>query len=314
MDLREEEFNYSIIIPHYNSIEKLRRLLNTIPNRKDIEVLVIDDKTLNFDEKSLLDINIENLRILKNSSRVKGAGVCRNIGLKESKGKWILFADADDYFLAEAFVIIDKYLDCEEDIVYFVPTSIYEDTKERADRHIYFEKLIFDFLKNKTQESEKELRFEFGVPWSKLIKANLIKKNQIEFDETIVINDRMFSLKTGYFSNKIIATKEKIYCVTRDKGSLTTIQSEKIFDIKISVLLNINKYILEIGEKRNRPYMIGYLLSSRIYGIKKFINTLNILLKNNCKIFPNNIFNYIQSGFVLKKILERKKDRKYWVK
>lgn len=308
--------NYTIIIPHYNSFQKLKRLLESIPNnREDIEVIVVDDKS-NYDqyEKFILNNSKENIQYFRNELDKKGAGVCRNIGLEKATGKWLIFADADDYFLDGAFENTDKYLNSKEDIIYFVPTSIYEDTGLKADRHIFFEKLILDFLKNKTVKNEKELRFEFGVPWSKMINNELIKNNKIKFDETIIINDRMFSLKSGYMAPTIGAVKDKIYCVTRDSGSLTTLVDEKVFDTKIEVLLNINKFVIDINEKGNKPYMIGYLLSSKEYGFNKFIKTFILLMKNRCKLFPNNFVKDIFSGFVLKKILEIKRDKKYRVK
>ena len=36
-------YNYSIIIPHYNSPNLLKRMLNSIPEREDIEIIVVDD-------------------------------------------------------------------------------------------------------------------------------------------------------------------------------------------------------------------------------------------------------------------------------
>ena len=310
-----KELNYSVIIPHYDSLEKLRRLIESIPiSREDIEILIIDDNSISFKKEYLIRENLKNIKVFRNLSGKKGAGACRNIGLEKANGKWLVFADADDYFLENAFQIMDKYLKNKEEIIYFIPTSIYENTRREANRHIFFEKLILDFLKNPTIKNEKELRFEFGVPWSKMIKRDLVKKNSIEFDETIIINDRMFSLKTGYMSSKILAVREKIYCVTRDSGSLTTIIDEKVYDVKIEVLLNINKFVIGINEKKNKPYMIGYLMSSREYGLSKFIKVSILLLKNKCKIFPNNFIKDIFSGFVYKKILERKKDKKYRVK
>jgi len=35
----------SIIIPHYNIFELLRRLLDSIPKKDNIEIIVIDDKS-----------------------------------------------------------------------------------------------------------------------------------------------------------------------------------------------------------------------------------------------------------------------------
>ena len=38
------------------------------------------------------------------------AGGARNEGIKIAKGKWVIFADADDYFEPNAFSSFDKFL------------------------------------------------------------------------------------------------------------------------------------------------------------------------------------------------------------
>ena len=38
-------FNYTLIIPHYRSVDTLHRLLLSIPDRNDIQILVIDDNS-----------------------------------------------------------------------------------------------------------------------------------------------------------------------------------------------------------------------------------------------------------------------------
>ena len=35
--------NYSIIIPHHNTPDLLQRLLHSIPQRDDLEVIIVDD-------------------------------------------------------------------------------------------------------------------------------------------------------------------------------------------------------------------------------------------------------------------------------
>ena len=39
------ELNYSVIIPHRNSVAFLRRAVESIPQRDDLEVLVVDNST-----------------------------------------------------------------------------------------------------------------------------------------------------------------------------------------------------------------------------------------------------------------------------
>lgn len=49
----------------------------------------------------------------------KGAGYARNIGLSHARGKWIIFADADDFFTADCFTILNEYMDSPHEVIYF---------------------------------------------------------------------------------------------------------------------------------------------------------------------------------------------------
>lgn len=95
-------YKISIIIPHYNSTLSLKYLLSTIPDKPEIQVIVVDDRSTLDNErydKLIKTVRRENILFLRNTSENKGAGVCRNIGLNYAKGEWILFSDSDDYFI-----------------------------------------------------------------------------------------------------------------------------------------------------------------------------------------------------------------------
>ena len=47
-------FRYSIIIPHKNIPELLIRCLNSIPDREDIQIIVIDDNSTDADIYSVM--------------------------------------------------------------------------------------------------------------------------------------------------------------------------------------------------------------------------------------------------------------------
>src|SRR5699024_1357028 len=132
-----------------------------------------------------------------NDSSVKGAGACRNIGLKKAIGKWVLFADSDDYFTDNFYSIVKNYFDLETDIIYFTPTSINLNDGTLAKRHLPFKERIIKYINNPTLETENILRYRFSPPWSKLIRRDLISDNKIFFDEVIASNDVMFSTKVG---------------------------------------------------------------------------------------------------------------------
>ena len=91
----------SIIIPHHNLVSLLKRCLDSIPDRCDFEVIVVDDNSNSesISKLKLLDIH-KNVNIIY-THEGKGAGYARNVGIERAKGKWVLFCDSDDFFTFE---------------------------------------------------------------------------------------------------------------------------------------------------------------------------------------------------------------------
>jgi glycosyltransferase involved in cell wall biosynthesis len=130
--------NYTIIIPHKNIPQLLQRCLDSIPRREDAQIIVIDDNSDadKVDFENFPGLNDPYVEVIfgKNENGRKGAGYARNLGLEKAKGKWIVFADADDFFMPCFNEVLDQYADDENDIVYFKVTSVDSDTLEPATR------------------------------------------------------------------------------------------------------------------------------------------------------------------------------------
>lgn len=312
----------SIIIPHYNSTETLITLIETIPNRREIQVIIVDDHSNEEEKKKLLkikeDYENENIIFLNNKRYKKGAGACRNIGLEYADGDWILFADADDFFIDGFFQVVKKYFKSNNDVVFFKPTSIEIDTQKISDRHKFYEKLIEDYLASKNKKTETLLRYRFVVPWSKLIKKKFIIDNNIFFDEVISANDVMFSTKLGYYMKKFDVSEEAIYCVTKNKGSLTMSISEQIFDTRMGVYIKYYKFLRENLKKKEFLFLglsgRGFLINSIQFGFKKTFRVYNELRKNKVQIIDGKILNPI---IFIKKLVfyinQKKEKKKYEV-
>lgn len=233
---------YSIIVPHFNDFKSLERLLDSIPHRDDIEVIVVDDKSTDTYELT----NIKSKCIfLDNNTEQKSAGTCRNLGLKIAKGKWLLFADSDDVFTDEAFNYLDAVSQSNDDIIYFKSLSLVEETGEISDRNSY----LLDLVNQHLQTGDESIRYRYYPPWGKLIRHQLVKDNNISFDQVMASNDVMFSVKTGYYAKSISSVDKPIYCVMQRKNSLTTKPSKKNQKIRLVVELNKNDFLYEKGLK-----------------------------------------------------------------
>lgn len=96
----------SIVVATYNRPELLTRLLLSIEAQNiPLEVIVVDDaSTIEYQ----LTTNLSIQYIKQNVNQ--GPGVCRNIGLRQAKGDWILIMDDDDYFQENALEQIYQHI------------------------------------------------------------------------------------------------------------------------------------------------------------------------------------------------------------
>lgn len=226
-------YTFSIIIPHKNIPKLLQRCLDSIPQRDDLKVIVVDDDSdptiVDFDKfpgKDRQDTTI----IFDKSG--KGAGRARNIGLEHAQGRKVLFADADDYFNYCFSDMLDLYKDDLSDIVFFNVCCLdSEYYTANANRFGYLNRFIRNYDSD-PETSELQLRYDFGPPWCKIINKSIVDKFHIKFDECSINNDTTFSYLIGYYSKVVKVDKHALYCVTYRKDSITyTINEDKILTI-----------------------------------------------------------------------------------
>lgn len=283
--------NYSIIIPHYNSFDSLNLLLKTIPENNFIEIIVIDDKSLNFMESKIM--GKKNLKILKNTTSKKGAGVCRNLGISQAQGTWILFADSDDYFLPTLFESILKYKDDESDMVIFKTKSYYFGTNKEAKRNVKINALIENYKTQNSINSKEELLYRYEVPWGRLIKREFIQKNRLKFEEIMASNDVYFSFLVAQSCKKLKVDENYIYCVTDSPNSLTKDYSEEVINIRFETAIKLAKEYKKIEKTKYQPCMLIHLNRYRKFGIIKLLKAIIEVKKNNINIFAGINFTRI---------------------
>src|SRR5699024_9056572 len=218
----------------------------SIPKQDDIQIIVIDDnsdKYVNEYEQVKLIYSNYNVLFSYNNKKNKGAGACRNIGIKFAEGTYILFADSDDYFSENFYEIVKEYFRLRYDIVFFSPESINLINNGKSKRHEKYKRLVENYNKVTNTKNERLLRYTYYVPWSKLYLTSFLKKNNIQFQEEIVSNDVLFSTITGHLATNIIADNRVIYLVTKSENSLVTNKNIEIQKIRFNVFLEYINYL-----------------------------------------------------------------------
>lgn len=234
----------------------MKRCIDSIPDREDIEIIVIDDRSDECHKPALRAIaeSRQNIRLIELAEN-RGGGYARNEGLKVASGKWVLFADSDDYFNYCIRDVLDEYLNSEHDIIFFKVTTSDCYTYEFSPRStLETNKYIDAFIKSSTNSNDN-LRYLHGVPYAKLIRRNLIEDNKIRFDCTRMADDTTFAYLAGHYAKNITADPKAIYCVTMRNGSVSqqrTIRQQ--LDI-IDVLGRSVLFMRKIG----KPFFENYL-------------------------------------------------------
>ena len=205
--MENKRINYSFIIPHKNCPDLLQRCVDSIPERDDVQIIVVDDNS--DDGKKPLLRERKNLQvILLDAIQSKGAGRARNVGLKQAEGKWLLFADADDAFTNNLTSFLDFYVENENvDMVIINAYGI-----EKDGREIYLrQQMYFDNWRTKHWYAEKVLRYEMWTPWSRMVRKSFVKRHNIRFEEVPIGNDIVFGLLCSKFSRNIDVYDKHVY-------------------------------------------------------------------------------------------------------
>lgn len=213
----------SYVIPHFESIEKLKKLLNSIVLLNNDEIIIVDDCSSDEIYQKVKDLEVSGKIKVLSTLVNGGAGKARNIGVSHATNEWLLFADSDDFFVEGYYNSLKTYLDSKSyDVVYFSPISMVESFNKsvRSNRHEYYEYLIDNYSEDNLF-SINDLKYKMVVPWSKLIRKEYVHTNHILFDEVKVSNDVMFSAKLGYYTDKITVEKNNIYCCVETNNSMT---------------------------------------------------------------------------------------------
>lgn len=228
-------FTYSVTIPHYNSSKLLCRMLNSIPERDDIQIIVVDDGSDTTELENLRELRHKNLEIVFLPEN-KGGGNARNEGLKRALGQWYISVDADDLFTEDAFDTFDQYKDEDIDCLYFCVQCIDAETR-KVTRELKSDIMVRKFLNSPSVKTEKMLRFHNTESWNKLVSMKFIRDNAIRYEMCRVNIDVLYALTIGLRVQKYKVIPDKLYYFTENPTSIThqkrSLEREFLFFIQV---------------------------------------------------------------------------------
>ena len=101
----------SVIIPLYNKAECIGRALDSVLTQHfdRFEILVIDDGSTDNGCRVVEQYNDPRIQLFRQENA--GPGYARNTGLRKSRGKYVVFLDADDEFMPDFLEVSLKHIE-----------------------------------------------------------------------------------------------------------------------------------------------------------------------------------------------------------
>lgn len=198
--------NLSVIVPVFNASQYLHACIDSIlvVDRQDMELILVDDGSTDNSGYICDKYADKDKRVIAFHKQNGGVSSARNLGLKNARGNWITFVDADD---KATETLLNFTPDDDVDLVCF---NWEYTTGERENEDL--KEGVYKDYELKTFLSKHLVDYIFRTPWAKLFRINIISQHDITFNEAFKIGeDNLFMLDFLRYCNLLTTHNESGY-------------------------------------------------------------------------------------------------------
>lgn len=233
----------SIIIPAYNAEKYIKEAVKSafLDVGNEIEVIVVDDGS-NDNTSQVCESIIDN-RLFVIRQENKGAPEARNNGLKNARGEYVLFFDADDFFEKGAINSIITEIQLQKHDCYIGNFYRYNGVVSKLE----YKSLRFI-------DSLYDLYMFTPSPASKVFRKKILLERNVFFEKLRMAQDLNFYLKFLGITQDIKVIDYPFFHYRYVEGSISHVVDERILDIGKSIQSAIEYYQTNNVDKTH----IGY--------------------------------------------------------
>lgn len=259
----------SVIVPMYNASRYIRQCITSILNQtyKNFELLIINDGSTDNSLEICNSFKDTRIRIITQINA--GCEYARLAGIKQSKGEYICFVDADDWvakdYLEKLIMPTDKY---DIDVVCINSYRVIDRyglirSRIRQNR-IWKEGLLTTDMLTRFNNIYIYNRVFTNNVWGKLYKSSIIVINNIVPAGVFYGEDVLFNLRITYNIKSCYLVNEYKYYYRY--GSYTITNYNNYWEDNIKLYYAIKKIALE-SHNRELQNIINYSLISIFHWI-----------------------------------------------
>lgn len=270
----------SIIIPSFNRAHLIKETLQSVKDQflDTWECIIIDDGSTDDTITVVTDFIKGDNRfrlLVRPDDRKKGASSCRNIGLENSKGRFIQFLDSDDIISPDKISEQLKVLTTQSELSFaFCKWGRFSNSIDAID--LYDSLFVYQDFSNPVELLNALIVSKGYLPiHSFLFSKKLVDKAGF-WDENIGLNDdgEFFSRIVVHFEKAVFSSKgNALYRVSESQTNLSSFEDEeKVLSAIVSWETIFKRYEIKFKGKEKK-YRI-YIKRGVYMNTKKFLPNL----------------------------------------
>ena len=203
--------NISVITPVYNAEIFLKESIDSIlaQDLKNIELICVDDGSVDQSLKILREYEKLDNRLIAITQNNMGSGLARNVALKQARGEFIIFMDADDWYPTKDVLstLYNKAKEYNQKIAGGSFIRYYENGRIESE----FTGIYSGYKFNK-EEIVNFSDYQFDYGYHRFIyNREMLIENNIFFPDYRRFQDPIFFLKAMLASETFVSVDKAVY-------------------------------------------------------------------------------------------------------
>lgn len=265
-----QEDMISVVMTCYNTSKYIYSSLMSVVRQsyKNIEIICVDDCSQDDTEMVVRHFMRKDSRITWYCTQKNcGVSASRNLGIRHSHGKYIIFVDGDDCLLPNAVANLYAAMDNEDDLVNASLDVFYEGGDMLYGSLVESDRIYYKVKEDKRINifiDENEAYCVHASVSAKLWRSSIIRDNEIMFPEGVRYEDACFMWKYLCVAPRMHLIVEPVYLYQRHLvGSFMSDTFGKKSGLAIQHILILDDIFRFVQEKHLEK--VGRIVLSHLY-------------------------------------------------
>ena len=284
-------YKVSVIIPTYNSEKYLPTTIQSVINQsigfENIELIMIDDFSTDNTQTIIAEYvsKYSNIKTYELGQKSGSPGASRNLGIKNSNGKYLMFLDHDDCYKKDAVEKLYNEIENNNADVTIGKFKTFGDGEAISDFWLQ-ENIVLNSI------SENTLFLSIDNIWRMIFPKKFILDNNIVFPENVFAEDLTFMIDSFINANKIIFINDIVYNFRLQKGEISSTSLSKGFHY-LNGLIDGYYYTMKVLEKHDKCEFYDKIFNQHLSTwLSDLIASETISLKEKQKLLKKSEYLY----------------------